>query len=70
MDDQDSHKPDYAETYDYRGIAFGRKALYDEAIADFTKPIELKPDYAGAEAAGIRLTSLPGAALVQATTVR
>jgi len=32
----------------YRGIAYQQKGLYDRAIEDFTKVIELKPDEADA----------------------
>ena len=41
-------KPDNVETYIYRGLAYHHKGEYDRAIGDFTKAIELKPNYAGA----------------------
>jgi tetratricopeptide (TPR) repeat protein len=37
-------KPDDAEAYYNRGVAYGDKKLDDQAIADYTKAIELKPD--------------------------
>jgi tetratricopeptide (TPR) repeat protein len=38
------------ETWYYynRGVAYAGKGLYDQAIADYTKAIELKPDDAEA----------------------
>jgi tetratricopeptide (TPR) repeat protein len=39
-------KPDSAEAYEHRGVAYVPKKLYDQAIADFTKAIQLKPDFA------------------------
>lgn len=36
------------EAYYYRGCARVNAAKYDEAIADFEKAVELKPDYADA----------------------
>ena len=41
-------KPDFAEAYNNRGIAYNRKVDFDKAIKDFTTAIELKPDYAEA----------------------
>ena len=32
--------------YNNRGIDYGKKGEYDLAIKDFTKAVELKPDYA------------------------
>ena len=37
-----------AETYYNRGLAHGKKGELELAIADYTKAIELKPDYADA----------------------
>jgi tetratricopeptide (TPR) repeat protein len=37
-----------AMAYDHRGDSYGMKDLYDQAIPDYNKAIELKPDYAGA----------------------
>jgi tetratricopeptide (TPR) repeat protein len=37
-----------AETYYNRGLAHSKKGELDKAIADYTKAIELKPDYADA----------------------
>ncbi len=34
--------------YYNRGVAYGDKGLYDQAIADYTQAIALKPDYAAA----------------------
>lgn len=31
--------------YSYRGLAYGRKEKYDEAIADFLEAIRLIPNY-------------------------
>ena len=41
-------KPDFAEAYSNRGLAYDRKGEYDQAIADFNKAIELEPGYAKA----------------------
>jgi tetratricopeptide (TPR) repeat protein len=41
-------KPDYAEAYYNRGIAYGSKGEYDRAIADFDQALKLRPDLAGA----------------------
>ncbi len=41
-------KPDYAEAYDSRGLAYGRKRELDLAIADYDQAIQLKPDDATA----------------------
>ena len=40
-------KPDNVEAYIYRGLTYHHKGEYDRAIGDFTKAIELKPNYAG-----------------------
>ena len=37
-------KPDYADAYVGRGVAYGEKGDYDRAIADFDRAIQLKPD--------------------------
>ena len=37
------------EAYFYRGCTKFNRGLYDDAIVDFEKAIELKPDYADAE---------------------
>ncbi|MDE0689339.1 MAG: tetratricopeptide repeat protein [Candidatus Poribacteria bacterium] len=37
-----------AETYYNRGLAHSKKGELERAIADYTKAIELKPDYADA----------------------
>jgi Flp pilus assembly protein TadD len=37
-------KPDFANTYNLRGIAKKSKKDFDGAIADYSKAIELKPD--------------------------
>ena len=37
-----------AETYYNRGLAHSKNGEFDKAIADYTKAIELKPDYADA----------------------
>lgn len=37
-----------AETYYNRGLAHSKKGELDKAIADYTKAIELKPDFADA----------------------
>jgi serine/threonine protein kinase len=38
-------KPDYADAYNNRGLAFYRKKDLDKAIADYSKAIELKPKF-------------------------
>jgi Flp pilus assembly protein TadD len=37
-----------AEAYNNRGLTFGRKGQYDQAISDSTKAIELNPNFAEA----------------------
>ena len=39
---------EHAETYYNRGLAHSKKGELELAIADYTKAIELKPDYADA----------------------
>ena len=39
-------KPDYVDTYAYRGLAFFIKKDYEHAIEDFTYLIQFKPDNA------------------------
>ncbi|MCL4862572.1 MAG: tetratricopeptide repeat protein [Caldilineaceae bacterium] len=39
-------KPDYAEAYNNRGSAYNAQNKWEEAIVDFTKVIELRPDLA------------------------
>ena len=39
-------KPDYADAYYNRSVAYRGKGLFDQGIADSTKTIELKPDLA------------------------
>ena len=41
-------KPDYAEAYNNRGVAYDDLEESEKAIADYSKAIELKPDYANA----------------------
>ena len=41
-------KPDDAIAYYNRGATYKLKGDFDRAIADFSKAIELKPDYAAA----------------------
>jgi tetratricopeptide (TPR) repeat protein len=41
-------KPDYADAYYFRGIAYYGKRDNDRAIADYDQAIRLKPDHAGA----------------------
>ena len=41
-------KPDYAEAYYNRGLAYCNKDDVDRATEDFNKAIDLKPDYAKA----------------------
>ena len=41
-------KPDYAYTYNNRGIVYGELSQYQRAIEDFNTAIGLKPDYAKA----------------------
>lgn len=38
-------KANDAETYNNRGIAYGSKGEYNNAIADYTKAIEINPRY-------------------------
>jgi len=38
-------RPDYAEAYEYRGLAKSMKGDIKGAIADYTKAIECRPDY-------------------------
>ena len=40
-------KPDYAEAYNNRGIAYGEKGEHAWAIQDYDEAIALKPDLAG-----------------------
>ena len=42
------HNKECAETYYNRGLAYSKKGELELAIADYTKAIELKPDYADA----------------------
>ena len=39
-------KPDWAEAYNNRGLAYYNKGDYDDAIADYDQALQLKPDYA------------------------
>jgi tetratricopeptide (TPR) repeat protein len=39
----------YASAYNNRGLAYDDLKKYEQAIADFTAAIRLKPDYAGAQ---------------------
>ena len=41
-------KPDYAETYNNRGVAKAALGQHDDAITDYDQAIDLKPDYAEA----------------------
>ena len=41
-------KPDNADAYFMRGLAYDHKGLSEQAAADFTKTIEIAPDYSGA----------------------
>jgi tetratricopeptide (TPR) repeat protein len=41
-------KPDYAEAYYSRGLAYGKKGDFNKTIADLTDAIRLKPDLAAA----------------------
>ena len=41
-------KPDYADAYNNRGIAYDKKGDYDQAISDYNRAIRIKPDYAAA----------------------
>jgi len=62
--DEQTSGPTDATAYLYRGAAHFNKGLYDEAISDFTKAIEINPEYAdgytnrGAAYAKIRLYEL------------
>ena len=38
--------PNDSNAYYYRGLAYGKKGNYDEAIADFTKAITIDPPLA------------------------
>ena len=42
------HNKECAQTYYNRGLAYSKKGELELAIADYTKAIELKPDYADA----------------------
>lgn len=42
------HNQECAETYYIRGLAHSKKGELDKAIENYTKAIELKPDYADA----------------------
>jgi tetratricopeptide (TPR) repeat protein len=41
-------KPDFAEAFNNRGIAYGNKGDYDKAIADYTEAVRLNPNFAEA----------------------
>jgi len=40
--------PEYAEAYYNRGVAYGESGKVEEAIADYTKAVELNPESAEA----------------------
>jgi Flp pilus assembly protein TadD len=42
---QKKSEPTDARFYNNRGIAYGEKGQYDQAISDFNKAIEIKPGY-------------------------
>ncbi len=44
--DEQTSGPTNATAYLYRGVSHFAKGLYDEAISDFTKAIEINPEYA------------------------
>ena len=41
-------KPDWAEPYDNRGLAYAAQGDYERALADWTQAIKLQPDFADA----------------------
>jgi tetratricopeptide (TPR) repeat protein len=45
---QKQNEPKDAKFYIDRGIAYGEKGQYDQAMADFTKALEIDPKSAGA----------------------
>ena len=38
-------QPDYAGAFNNRGVAYGKKSEFDNAIKDFDKAIQLQSDY-------------------------
>ena len=40
--------PDSAKAYNNRGIIYYTKGDYEQALADYTQAVKLKPDYADA----------------------
>ena len=38
-------KPDYADAYTHRGMAYYRKGEMERTIEDFTKAVDLNPDF-------------------------
>ena len=53
-------KPDFADAYFSRGLAYSDKGDYDRAITDFDQAIRLKPDAAYAyNGRGIALKVIP-----------
>jgi len=38
-------RPEYAEAYNNRGFAYGRRGGFEQAIRDLSRAIELAPDY-------------------------